>query len=193
MPKPNVRDKLLTAGLDTIHRLGFNGCSIQNITQTADVPKGSFYNHFESKEAFSVEILDLYWQKMINTSLKLLRDETLRPIERLKQYFNVLEQSLGEQNYEQGCLFGNLGTELPSQSRLVQERLSSLFAAWTRAIESCIRDAQIAGEIRADIKAADLAALLVNAWEGTVLRAKVDRDGRSLTQFSTVIFSAILT
>ena len=168
MPKPNVRDKLLNAGLDTIHSIGFNGCSIQVITQTADVPKGSFYNHFESKEALSVEILDLYWQKMVNKSLKLLSDETLSPIERLKQYFSVLAQGLSKQNYEQGCLFGNLGTELPNQSRLVRERLSLLLAAWTQAIESCIREAQIAGEIRADIEAADLAALLVNAWEGAV-------------------------
>ncbi len=190
MPKPNVRDKLLTAGLETMHRLGFNGCSVQDITQAASVPKGSFYNHFESKEALGAEILDLYWQKAA-ASLRLLSDEALPPIERLKRYFDALAE-LNSLSYERGCLLGNFGAELSDQSRLVRDRLSSLLAGWTRAVECCVRDAQLAGEVRADLDAAVLAAFLLNAWEGAVLRAKVDRDGRAIAQFSTVVFSAIL-
>jgi TetR/AcrR family transcriptional regulator, transcriptional repressor for nem operon len=191
MPKPNVRNKLLTAGLETMHRLGFNGCSVQDITQAADVPKGSFYNHFESKEALGAEILDLYWQKAA-VSLQILNDEALPPIERLKRYFDALAE-LTSLSYERGCLLGNFSAELSDQSSLVRERLSSLLASWTHSLARCVRDAQIAGEIRADLDASDLAAFFVNTWEGAVLRAKVDRDGRSLAQFSTVMFSAILT
>jgi TetR/AcrR family transcriptional repressor of nem operon len=186
MPKPNVRDKLLTAGLDTMHHLGFNGCSVQDIAQAADVPKGSFYNHFESKEAFGAEILDLYWQKMANTSLRILSDETLSPVERLKRHFNTLAEGLTDQNYERGCLLGNFGAELSDQSYLVRDRLSSLLAGWTRSIKCCVSHAQNAGEVRADLDAAILAAFLVNAWEGAVLRAKIDRDGLSLVQFNTI-------
>ncbi len=51
----------------------------------------------------------------------------------------------------------------------------------------------MASEISADIDASILAAFLVNAWEGAVLRSKIDRHERSLTQFSLVIFSTILT
>lgn len=193
MPKPNVRDKLLSAGLNTIYRLGFNGCSVQDITQAANVPKGSFYNHFESKEAFGAEILAVYWQKMASTSLQILSDRSLNPTERLKHFFAALAGGLADLNYEQGCLFGNLGAELSAQSSLVRDLLSSLFADWTVAIENCIREAQMLGEISADTDASILAAFLVNAWEGAVLRSKIDRDKRSLTQFSEVIFSAILT
>ena len=193
MPKPNVRDKLLVAGLETMHRLGYNGCSVQDITQAAGVPKGSFYNHFESKEALGAELLDLYWQKAAQASLRILSDEALPPLERLNRYFDALTVSLASLSYEQGCLLGNFGAELSDQSRLVRDRLSSLLAGWTRALECCVRDAQRAGEIRADLDAAVLAAFLVNAWEGTVLRTKVDRDGRAIAQFRTVVFSAILS
>lgn len=192
MPKPNVRDKLLSAGLNTIHRFGFNDCSVQDITKAANVPKGSFYNHFESKEAFGAEILALYWQKIASTSLQILSDRLPSPTERLKRFFDALAGGLADLNYEQGCLFGNLGAELSAQSSLVRDRLSGLFASWTLSIENCVREAQIAGEIRADIDAEVLANFLVNAWEGAVLRSKIDRDERSLQQFSTVIFSTIL-
>ena len=190
MSNPNVRDKLLAAGLETMHRHGFNGCSVQDITQVANVPKGSFYNHFESKEALGAEVIDLYWQKAA-ASLRILSDEALPPLARLKRYFDALAE-LNSLSYEQGCLLGNFGAELSEQSRLVRDRLSSLIAGWTRAIECCVRDAQLAGEVRTDIDAAVLAAFLVNAWEGTVLRSKIDRDGRAIAQFSTVVFSAIL-
>jgi TetR/AcrR family transcriptional repressor of nem operon len=190
MPKPNVRDKLLSAGLETMHRLGFNGCSVQDITQAANVPKGSFYNHFESKEVLGAEILDFYWQKAA-ASLQILSNDTLPPIERLKRHFNALTVLTGL-NYERGCLMGNFGAELSDQSHLVREQLSCRFADWTHAIESCLREGQLAGEVRADLDAADLASFLVNAWEGAMLRAKVDRDGHAFEQFNTVVFSFIL-
>lgn len=193
MPKPNVRDKLMIAGLDTMHNLGFNGCSVQDIAQAANVPKGSFYNHFESKEVFATEIVDLYWQKMVNANLKILSDETLSPLKRLNCHFDALAEGLTNLNYKRGCLLGNFGTELADRSELVRERLSDLLSRWTREIEFCIRDAQSAGEIRVDLDAAILAAFLVNAWEGTVLRTKVDRDGQAISQFNTAIFSLLLT
>src|SRR6516162_778949 len=56
MAKANVRERLLDAGLETLHRRGFNGCGVQEITEAAGVPKGSFYNHFESKEAMAAKM-----------------------------------------------------------------------------------------------------------------------------------------
>jgi TetR/AcrR family transcriptional regulator, transcriptional repressor for nem operon len=192
MPKPNVRDKLLNAGLDTVHRYGFNGCSVQDIAQAAEVPKGSFYNHFESKERFGVEILNLYWQKMVNTNLQILSDRTLSPLERLKCHFQTLAKVVAESNYERGCLFGNLGAELSEQSYIVREQLSLLLASWQGAIEGCIGEAQIAGEISSNLNPSELAAFVVNAWEGSVLRAKIDRNGSSFERFYAVIFSLLL-
>ena len=48
--KPNVREQLLETGLQVLHERGFNATSVQDITEAAGVPKGSFYNHFESEE-----------------------------------------------------------------------------------------------------------------------------------------------
>jgi TetR/AcrR family transcriptional regulator, transcriptional repressor for nem operon len=192
MPKPNVRDKLLNAGLDTVHRCGFNGCSVQEIAQAAEVPKGSFYNHFESKERFGVEILNLYWQKMVNTNLPILSDRTLSPLERLKRHFSSLAEVVARSNYERGCLFGNLGAELSEQSYLVREQLSLLLANWQDAIAACIGEAQIAGEVSSNLDPSDLAAFVVNAWEGSVLRAKIDRNGSSFDRFNAAIFSRLL-
>ncbi|MBC8122770.1 MAG: TetR family transcriptional regulator C-terminal domain-containing protein [Gemmatimonadaceae bacterium] len=191
MPRTNVRDKLLAAGLDTIHRLGFNGASVEDITRAAGVPKGSFYNHFESKESFVAAIVGLYWQGAADVSLRILSEQSLPPMERLERYFSALAQGIAGRDYERGCLIGNLSTELADQSDAVRGCLSSLLSDWTRAIERCVHEAQTLGQVRTDLDPAATAAFLVNAWEGTVLRSKVDRDGRAAAQFMQVVFSVL--
>jgi TetR/AcrR family transcriptional regulator, transcriptional repressor for nem operon len=192
MARPSVRERILDAAVEAVRRRGYNACGVQDITDAAGVPKGSFYNHFDSKEALGAAIVEQYWQRGACSTLRILSDETLPPIERLRRYFDALATNMADSDYRCGCLIGNLSAELADQSRLVRDRLSATYAGWTRSIETCVREAQQVGEIRADCDAATLAAFLVNAWEGTMLRAKVDKDGAAYRQFQDVVFGALL-
>jgi TetR/AcrR family transcriptional regulator, transcriptional repressor for nem operon len=192
MPKPNVRERIVNAGLETFHRQGFNGAGVQDITDAARIPKGSFYNHFASKEALGVAALDRYWEHA-GRALLLLRDESVAPVERLRRYFEQLGQLMARWNYTKGCLIGNFGAELADQSVPLRERTATLLADWSRAIEACVAQAQHAGAVRRDLDPGTLAAFIVNSWEGAVLRAKVDKDDAAFRQFLTVVFAAILT
>ena len=89
-----------------------------------------------------------------------------------------------------GCLVGNFSTELADQSRLIRDRLSSNFAAWSRQIEGCIRDGQKAGEISRDIDPRALADFLLNSFEGAILRMKAEKNSSPLDGFMTLVFSA---
>ena len=59
MPKPSNREKILTEGMRVVHEHGFAGASVRDIVQAAGVPQGSFTNHFASKEAFGLEVIEL--------------------------------------------------------------------------------------------------------------------------------------
>lgn len=192
MARSSVRDKILDAAIETVRHRGFNGCGVQDITDAAGVPKGSFYNHFDSKEALGAEVLEQYWQRGACSTLRILSDETLSPIERLRRYFTTMAAKMADRNYSCGCLIGNLSAELADQSRLVCDRLSAVYAGWTRSVETCVREAQCLGELRGDLSAHDLAAFLINAWEGAILRSKVDKDGSAFQQFETVVFKTLL-
>src|SRR5277367_394286 len=112
MPRPSVRQKIVDAALEVLIEKGFHGCGVQDITDAAGVPKGSFYNHFESKEALGAEALDRFWQRSGCGLLGILSDENLKPIERLRRYFTVASSSLSDGGYRCGCLVGNLSLEL---------------------------------------------------------------------------------
>ena len=192
MPKANVRERLIDAGLDTLHRRGFNGCGVQEITEAAGVPKGSFYNHFESKEALGAAVVERYWQQRAGSVLRLLEDSDVRPRERLCRYFAAMAANMAKRGYTGGCLIGNLGMELSDQSELVRAGLATVFVGWTEAVEACVREGQREGQLRVDCDATMLASFLINAWEGAVLRAKVVKNGAPFEEFNQIVFGKLL-
>ena len=58
MPRASTRERILTEGLRVVHERGFSGASVRDIVQAAGVPQGSFTNHFASKEAFGLEVIE---------------------------------------------------------------------------------------------------------------------------------------
>jgi AcrR family transcriptional regulator len=52
-----TRQRLLDAALTTINAHGFDGCTIEDITELADVGKGTYYRHFPDKSAIFQELL----------------------------------------------------------------------------------------------------------------------------------------
>lgn len=191
MARANVREQLIDAGLRTIYTHGFNGCSVQDITVAAGVPKGSFYNHFESKEALALEALERFWEAGTERRA-VLSDTSLDPIERLRRHFMMLSEAIIRNHFLRGCLIGNFSSEMAVHDDF-RSRLGEIYANWTAQIASCVEEAAKAGRVRAQAPAASIAAFLVNSWEGAVLRAKVEHNQSALDEFSAVVFSSVFS
>src|ERR1700744_3040859 len=104
MPRPNVRENIVESALDQFHRMGFNGCSVDDITRAAGVPKGSFYNHFKGKEDLALEGIRRY---STESPREALERKDLTPLKRLKKYFSVLSELVADAGCRGGCLLGN--------------------------------------------------------------------------------------
>jgi TetR/AcrR family transcriptional repressor of nem operon len=191
MARTDVREKLLTAGLEALHKRGFNGTGVQDITDAAKVPKGSFYNHFESKDALGVEVVERYAAKGAGRREPLMEGSG-PPLTRLRTYFKALNQLGPATGFSRGCLLGNFGTELSAQSPAIRAALEAAFDDWTKAIAQVIAEAQKAGDVSRDIPAETLANFLLNAWEGAVMRSKVQKNPAALDAFLSVTFNKIL-
>lgn len=188
-----VREKLIEAAVDIIHRRGFNGCGVQDIVDAAGVPKGSFYNHFPSKEALGAAAIGRYWDQRAGVLLDMLADEAVIPAQRMRNYLATMRARLANRHFAGGCLVGNLAAELSDQSPDIASHLSSVFARWTDAIESWVRAAQADGEINPALDPATVARFLVNALHGAVLRARVDKSDQPLADLETMISAALFT
>jgi TetR/AcrR family transcriptional regulator, transcriptional repressor for nem operon len=191
MPRPSLREQLLSAGVETLHRRGFNATSVQDITDAAGAPKGSFYNHFASKEALAAEAVRAYRAKG-RKRLTILQETKLSPLRRLRKYFESLNDAAAKGGFSAGCMLGNFGAELSAQSPLVREQVAEGFAHWCDALAVVISEAQKDGTVARALPPRSLAEFLVHSWEGAMLRAKVEKDREPLDVFVKVAFAKIL-
>ena len=195
MPRPSnpeVRSRLLAAGHDLVHARGFAASGVKDITDAAGVPKGSFYAYFPSKEAFAAAILEHYWSD-IETRLMPILEEGGLAQERITRFFHALADEHEAGDFLLGCLIGNLSLELGGSSEPVRAELVRILGGWNEALTACVRSGQgDTGDVRADLDAAELASLLVEAWEGAALRGKVTRSRLPYDRFEAVTVPALL-
>lgn len=167
---------------------GFNASSVQDITDEAGVPKGSFYNHFKSKEALAAEVLTAYGEG--STDRGILTRSGVPALTRLKQHFAALNEYFS--SCTDGCLVGKFMAEVSDGTPQIRKRLLEVLGLWSEQISAAIEDGQKEGSIRKDLKPDELAAFLIDAYEGAVLRTRVERNPRALRSFANIVFSTIV-
>src|SRR5882762_289879 len=108
MSRISNRDKIVANGLKVVLERGYVGASVRDIVQAAGVPQGSFTNHFVSKEAFGLEVVDLYYASFNAEIAVTLRNDALPPLKRLRLWFQDTLDSLKQDDMRRGCLYGNM-------------------------------------------------------------------------------------
>ncbi|GLX09470.1 TetR/AcrR family transcriptional regulator [Microbispora sp. NBRC 16548] len=172
MPQVSVKNKLVESAEDVFRRQGFNGASVQDITSAAGVPKGSFYNHFESKQALAVEIVRRYAR---GTNFAVLSGDG-PALERLRGHFVAMVDRTRDTGVEFGCLLGTFASESSSAGDQVRTAVREILEDWTEDVARTVREGQEAGEITSARPARTLAAFLIDSFEGATLRAKTIGD-----------------
>ena len=191
-PNPGTREAMLRAGVRIFHETGYAAAGIKEIVDAAEVPKGTFYNHFDSKEAFGREVVDFYFNAHIPDLKDVFDDVSLAPLGRLRAYFEALTAGFQATGLQRGCLLGNMSLEVADHSMLIQASLAAHFTTWDRCLETCIAAAQQDGSIKNRQPASLLARFTLNSWEGALVRMRADRSSVPLTEFRDVVFGALL-
>lgn len=196
MPRASVRDELIESAVEVFHARGFNGCSVQDIVEAAGIPKGSFYNHFKSKEALGVEVVRAY-TRLVGAYLEeagageiFSGDGT--PLERIRAYFEaVIEQNVSS-GVRKGCLLGNFATELAPHSAEIANAVTDALDNWSAAVARALAQAQEAGELPKDVDVEALGRYLVDGYEGAAARAKLIGDRGPMDEFIRTTFDFLL-
>ena len=88
-------------------------------------------------------------------------------------------------------MIGNFSLELASQNERLRAKLAELFVRWRAPFAACIAQGQAAGEIATTFSADELADFLLAAWQGAILRMKVDRSPAPLERFKAIVFATV--
>jgi TetR/AcrR family transcriptional repressor of nem operon len=191
MARHSHKDALKAAGLRVLFRRGYHGSGIRDVVAEAGVPQGSFTNHFRSKEAFALEVLDDYFDHTRKLVDEALGDRSRSPRERLRRYLDIVTDRFASDQFTRGCLIGDFSLETSQVSEPLRQRLREIYAEWLRPFAACIAEAQSAGEISDRFPPEDLADFLLSSWEGAILRMKVERDPAPLDRFRRIAFETV--
>jgi TetR/AcrR family transcriptional repressor of nem operon len=188
LPRRSARKAILEAAMKQFIERGFSACSVEDITKAAGVPKGSFYNHFKSKQSLAAEIVTEYGKGTTDRSV--LTNPAIAPVTRLKKHFTALNAYFS--CCTDGCLVGKFMAEVSVDTPQIRESLRRVLNLWGEQLSSALAEGQRQGSIRKDLPADDLAAFLIDSYEGAILRTRLEKSPRALGYFVKVVFSSIV-
>jgi TetR/AcrR family transcriptional repressor of nem operon len=192
MKRIHNKEDIIQVGLDIVLSRGFTATGVEAILKQANVPKGSFYNFFSSKEDFALAIIDKFVARREEIFTPIFRDDSLSPLNRIRKSFETLIAIFESDDCTQGCLLGNLGQEMSDQSDNVRQRLEQSLQLWNRALTTLLVDARKGKEIPADMDAEMLAENLIASFQGALLRSKVKKSSEPLKNFIYLYFDRFL-
>ena len=191
--KPNDKKLLLiNIGTAIFTQKGFSITSLDEIVEIAEIPKGSFYYYFKSKDEFAIEVIKNYGIYFSKKLQRILSNDKKSPLERLKEFTKEAEAGVKRYEFKRGCLIGNLGQEMATLEERFRIELLNVIADWRDQVRQCIDLAKDQQEIKTIVDASELANFFWCAWEGAVLCSKLELSTQPLNIVSRLFITEIL-
>lgn len=187
----DTRALLIRCGIELFTQQGVSATVIDDVLKRVDVPKGSFYHYFESKDAFVSAVLDAYADYFARKLDRQFSNEALLPLARLAAFVDDACSGVERHDFTRGCLVGNLGQEVSCLDPALRVRLEAIFVDWERRLAQCLDAAVAEGELAKNADCAALAHAFWIGWEGAVLRARLARSTGPMRAFLQLFLLAL--
>ena len=167
-----TRARILRAALDLFARQGFFSTTVEQITEAADVGKGTFFNYFPSKEHVLAGFAEVQTAK-VQAALEEARG---RGTSTRQIWHNLLRELAREPARSPGLLRSLIVVNLSSEE--VGRVAGQNMARGRQELAHLIAEAQGRGDIRPNLKPAQVARLFQQTFLGTMLLSVLDPSVR---------------
>ncbi|MFC7418666.1 TetR/AcrR family transcriptional regulator [Iodobacter arcticus] len=175
----DTREHLLAVGESILKGKGFFAVGLAEILTAAEVPKGSFYHYFPSKEHFGCALLERYF---VNYQLHMQSLETQYDCgsERLMHYWRTWLMSQGACSQANQCMVVKLSAEVADLS----EPMRQVFKQGTNDVigrlAKWLDEPRCDGSLIPNMDAQSVALMLYQMWLGASLLTKIRQDSSAL-------------
>jgi AcrR family transcriptional regulator len=165
-----TRERLFRAALKLFADKGFAETTVEDITNAADVGKGTFFNYFPSKEHILIAFSDMQLSKLQDTV-----DQMREKPEPMRSFFRTMTRRMTEEpakapDVVRAILQANLSRS--SVRSVMRERNARAEGLLTQLVQI----GQQRGEFRRDLPALELAQVFRQTIFGTLLMWSVYGD-----------------
>ena len=176
----DTRRHILAIGRGLTAKRGYTGVGLKELLAAADVPKGSFYHYFASKEAYGCALLEDFMRQYREDLGSTLLNAQLGARERFLGYFESwLKKQTGPDLHDR-CLVVKLSAEVADlsdgMSKILERGVAYIISHLTQTLEQGIADGSI-GPLR-DPKS--VAQSIYHQWLGASLIAGLSHNDAPL-------------
>lgn len=166
--EPGTRERLIGAMLEALRTRGYHGVGLADVLGTAGAPKGVLYHHFPGgKSELAVSAIDAVVGQ-IGAELDKVFQRTGDPAQALAGWLAGAQRSLEKSGFERGCPLATIALESSPDDEEIRRALAKGFAAIRSRLVGVL-----VGSGLSEARSRNLAALIVSAYEGALLQARV--------------------
>jgi TetR/AcrR family transcriptional repressor of nem operon len=170
------KTRFLDAALHVIRAKGYSATRIEDICEAAGLTKGSFFHHFDSKEALALDVAD-YWIKSTgivfdSASYRAHTD----PLERLQSYVDYRNALLMGELPDVTCLAGTMVQEVYDTHPALREACKRAITGHAATLVPDIEEAIHQRDMQPEWTAESLALYIQAAIQGAFIMAKATQS-----------------
>jgi TetR/AcrR family transcriptional regulator, transcriptional repressor for nem operon len=170
------REKFLDAALHVIRAKGYNATRVEDVCQAAGLTKGSFFHHFDSKEAMALAAAD-HFAAMADRVFASAPYQTAEdPLDRLLGYVDFRIAILRGALPDFTCLFGTMVQEAYDTHPAIRSACDTHISAHAAGLARHIAEAKALYAPSAPWSADSLALFMQAVVQGAFVLAKA-KDG----------------
>jgi len=171
-PKEFERDEVLARARDVFWAKGYDGASLDDLTEAMEIGRASLYNEFGDKHSLFIEALDCYRRERLAQISEVLNTASSARAGIAAAFRGTVKELWADEG-RRGCLLVNSTAELAASDPAVASRAAEGFERMAGVFRSALERGKRSGELDASLNVRATARHLANTLNGLRLLAKV--------------------
>jgi TetR/AcrR family transcriptional repressor of nem operon len=182
----NKREHLIKIGQEVIWSKGYDLCSVKDITQSAGLPKGSFYHYFESKEKFALEAMNDFID-----SFKEQIPDNETSLESLSSLLDKRIASILKIEYTRECYMSVMCHAYSEQEEGFRLEVVTAIEKSNAAMKMLLANLKDLKLIKESLDLDELLEFVDFAWRGARFKARLLKSDKPLLIFKKYLMAVI--
>ncbi|MDE1165192.1 MAG: TetR/AcrR family transcriptional regulator [Pseudomonas sp.] len=173
----DTRQHILDIAQQIVGKKGFSAVGLNEVLAAAQVPKGSFYHYFSSKDAFGEALLEDYFETYL-AHMQQVFQSAMPERHKLFVYWQHWIDNQTACSDAGKCLAVKLGAEVADLSEPMRLALNRGTARIIHCLADAIERGQQQGSLKPEPPPQALASQLYALWLGASVMAKITRTAQ---------------
>jgi AcrR family transcriptional regulator len=191
MARPRTFDETTVTrrAREVFHDHGYAATSVEQLTAATGLQRSSLYGAFGDKHGLFLAAFDQYCDETLGAVRDELAGDEAGALRRLRRH--LIAKGSDPVVSRRGCLLAKASAELAAEDADVARMATKAYDIYLTALTDCVRAAQAAGDVRTDLDAGAIGAMLLSVLRGIEALGRAGRPPRELRQIATTALASV--